>query len=252
MIEGIPIQAHFTTGFLKQILGCPPSLRDVEEVDPVVYNSLVWMLENPIDEASELFFSGGVDEITNRDIELRPNGAQIRVTEENKQEFVARMVGNLLHDRFADQIRAFCEGFYSLIPIDEMRFFKPSELDLVICGLPEISVEDFRQNCQFETPYHSAHPVVRRFFHVFESWDMETRGKLLFFMTGSSQVPFGGFRVLKDAGVPLTIQPGGSGNRLAAAHTCGNVLDLPEYESEEELEAKLLVSIYECDSFEFS
>jgi E3 ubiquitin-protein ligase HUWE1 len=252
MIEGIPIQAHLTTAFLKQILGRPPSLRDVEESDPVVYKSLVWFQEHPITDDDELFFSAGVDEITNRDIELKPNGAQIRVTEENKAEFVARMVQNLLHDRFADQITAFCQGFYSLIPLEEIKFFTPSELDLVICGVPEMSTDDFRENCEFMPPYHSGHPVIQRFFNVLSRWDMEKRGKLLFFMTGSSQVPLGGFKMLKDARVPLTVQPGGPRDRLAAAHTCSNILDLPEYETEEEMEGKLLLSIYECASFEFA
>jgi E3 ubiquitin-protein ligase HUWE1 len=250
MIEGIPIQAHLTTAFLKQILGRAPTLRDLEESDPVVYNSLVWLQEHPIDEENEMFFTTGVNEITNREIELKPNGAEIRVTEENKTEFVALMVQNLLHDRFADQLSSFCNGFYSLIPIQDIQFFTPSELDLVICGVPEISAEDFKQHLAFIWPYDSSHPVIQRFFNVFTRWDMERRGKLLFFMTGSSQVPLGGFKTLKDAGLPITIEPGGSRDRLPESHTCSNVLNLPEYEAEDEMESKLLFSMYECGTFE--
>jgi hypothetical protein len=62
----------------------PGVAADVEESDPFVYKSLVWLQEHRI-------------------------GAHIRVTEENKAEFATRMIQNLLHDRFVDQITAFCQ-----------------------------------------------------------------------------------------------------------------------------------------------
>jgi E3 ubiquitin-protein ligase HUWE1 len=252
MIENVPIEAHMTTAFLKQILGRPPALRDLEEIDPDVYHSLLWIQKNVIGDDHDIYFSGGVDEITNREIELRPNGLATRVTDENKHEYVARMVENMLHDRCRDQIAAFLQGFYSLVPLEEIRLFEPSDLDLVICGLPEINVDDFRENCEFVMPYRPDHPVIVRFFNVINRWEKERLGKLLFFMTGSSHVPVGGFRVLRDTRVPLMIQPGGHRDRLAVGRTCANTLDLPEYESEEEMEAKLLYSIYECGSFELA
>jgi hypothetical protein len=249
MIEGIPVQAHMTTAFLKQILGRQPSLRDVEEIDPLAYRSLLWIAENPLGD-QELYFTAGVDEITNREIELCPDGSTRQVTEENKAEYVTRMVQSMLHDRIASQVRAFQDGFYSLVPIDDIRLFEPSELDLVICGLPEISLDDFRRNCRFVAPYHSEHPVIAQFFEVLASWDMERRGRLLFFMTASSHVPLGGFKALRDARVPLTIQPGGPGDRLPTAHTCSNTLDLPLYTTRAEMEAKLFLAIYGTESFE--
>jgi E3 ubiquitin-protein ligase HUWE1 len=250
MIESVPIDAHMTTAFLKQILGRRPTLRDLEEIDPGLYNSLLWLQQNSIGDDQPLYFSAGVDEITAREIELRPNGLEIQVTDENKHEYVARMVENMLHDRCRDQIAAFLDGFYSLVPLEEIKLFEPSDLDLVICGLPEINVDDLRQNCELVIPYRPDHPVIVMFFKVIRAWDKERLGKLLFFMTGSSHVPVGGFHVLRDAGVPLTIQPGGSRDRLAVGRTCANTLDLPEYEAEEEMEAKLLYSISECASFE--
>ena len=39
---------------------------------------------------------------------------------------------------------------------------------------------------------------------------------------------------------------GGEKNRLCVAHTCSNMLCLPEYENEEEMNSKLLQSIQEC------
>jgi E3 ubiquitin-protein ligase HUWE1 len=130
--------------------------------------------------------------------------------------------------------------------------FNPDELDLLICGVPEIDVGDLRENCHFIRPYAPRHPVVERFFAVFQSFTVEERARFLLFLTGSSQVPVGGFRSLEDIGRPIRIAPGGGPTRLPAAHTCMNQLDLPEYETEEDMRAKILFAIRECNSFGFA
>jgi E3 ubiquitin-protein ligase HUWE1 len=149
-----------------------------------------------------------------------------------------------------DQLRAFSEGFYSLIPLEEIRRFTPNELDLLICGVPEIDVADFRANCSYNLPYTSKHRVVVLFFTVIANWSNENLAKLLLFITGSSQVPVMGFKSFRDMGQPITISPGGGSKRLPVSHTCANTLDLPEYTDEEELGSKLMFAIQECNTFE--
>jgi hypothetical protein len=89
------------------------------------------------------------------------------------------------------------------------------------------------------------------FFDVIQSWGSERLAKLILFITGSSQVPVNGFTMLSDMGQPVTIAPGGDRDRLPAAHTCTNTLDLPTYESPDELDAKLTFAIQECNTFGF-
>jgi hypothetical protein len=51
---------------------------------------------------------------------------------------------------------------YSLIALAEIKFFTPSELDLVICGVPEISADAFRENCEFACRSQSSRvPIVK-------------------------------------------------------------------------------------------
>lgn len=69
----------------------------------------------------------------------------------------------------------------------------------------------------------------------------------MLFLTGSSQVPLSGFKYFRDIGKPITISPGGNKERLCVAHTCFNTLDLPEYETEDEMNEKLILSIQECE-----
>ena len=89
------------------------------------------------------------------------------------------------------------------------------------------------------------------FFNVISKWGHEDLAKLLLFITGSSQVPIGGFKMMKESRMPIIIAPGGEDPRLPQAHTCMNTLDLPKYKNEKVLEEKLLLSISECKSFEF-
>lgn len=58
------------------------------------------------------------------------------------------------------------------------------------------------------------------------------------FLTGSSQIPVNGFKEKN-----IKIAPGGDKNRLCVAHTCVKTLDLPQYETEDKMNSKLLRSI---------
>jgi hypothetical protein len=93
--------------------------------------------------------------------------------------------------------------------------------------------------------------VVKRFFSVLTDVSVEEKPNFLIFLTGSSALPVGGFGRLMEIGRPIRIAPGGDPARLPQAHTCINQLDLPEYETEEDMKAKLLIAIRECTSFGF-
>jgi hypothetical protein len=128
--------------------------------------------------------------------------------------------------------------------------FSPAELDLIICGTGVIDIEDWERNCAFGEGYDRAHPAVQRFFRVIHDWDHDKLSRLLAFITGSGQVPVGGFAAYREAGTPISIAPGGDADRLPCAHTCFHQLDLPSYESDEILEEKLNCAIDNCQSFE--
>jgi hypothetical protein len=65
---------------------------------------------------------------------------------------------------------------------------------------------------------------------------------------GSSKVPLGGFSSLTGLSGPQRFsihKAGGSKERLPTAHTCFNQLDLPPYDSKDELKERLLLAIHE-------
>lgn len=252
IIAGIYVDAHLTTSFIKQILGVEVTLRDLEDVDKGLYDSLVWVLNNSVNGLDFRFTTGFQDIDTAKTVELIEDGDNKVVTDDNKKEFVKLLCQHRMYEQIKDQIESFKSGFYKLISQSEIILFTPTELDLLICGVPEIDVDDLRKNCDFYYPYSPEHSIIKMFFNVISKWGHEDLAKLLLFITGSSQVPIGGFKMMKESKQPIIIAPGGDNSRLPQAHTCMNTLDLPNYINEEILEEKLLLSISECQNFGFN
>ena len=73
-------------------------------------------------------------------VELKPGGADIPVTEENKKEYVDCVVEYRISRRVKDQFEAFMSGFSELIPQDLINVFDERELELLIGGISEIDV----------------------------------------------------------------------------------------------------------------
>lgn len=86
--HGKLLDAFFIRPFYKMMLQKPIDLRDMESVDMEYYNSLLWIKEN---EPNELMLTFCVDEETfghTSQRELKPNGANVEVTNDNKDEYI--------------------------------------------------------------------------------------------------------------------------------------------------------------------
>jgi E3 ubiquitin-protein ligase HUWE1 len=128
--DGRLLDAYFSRAFYKQILGRKVDIRDLESVDPEYHKSLVWMLENDITGIIDLDFSLEVEEFgAKKVIDLKENGSQIPVTEENKQEYVNLVVEHRLESAIKDQIKAILDGFYEIIPRNLISIFDPDQLE---------------------------------------------------------------------------------------------------------------------------
>lgn len=248
--DGRLLDAYFTRSFYKHILGRAVDYRDVEAIDPEYYKSLVWMLENDITDIIDLTFSVETDDFGNmKTIDLLPNGREIPVTEENKQEYVRLITEQKLTVAIKDQINAFLDGFHDIISEQLISIFNEQELELLISGMPDIDIDDWKNNTEYQG-YTQASPQINWFWRAVRSFDQEERAKLLQFATGTSKVPLEGFAHLQGSGgtQKFQIHCQYSTNRLPSAHTCFNQVDLPQYESYEGLRANLLTAIRECST----
>lgn len=247
--EGYLLDCYFTRSFYKHILGVPVVYKDMEAVDPDYYKSLEWMLENDITGVLDLTFSVEMDTLGRKEIkDLKPNGRNIAVTEANKTEYVQLVTKNHLTDTIESQLKAFLRGFYAIVPKDLVAIFNEQELELLISGLPEIDIDDWKNNTDYHN-YSSSSPQVQWFWRAVRSFTQEERAKLLQFVTGTSKVPLNGFSQLQGVNgvTKFNIHRDFKSNeRLPSAHTCFNQLDLPLYDSYEQLRATLLIAISEC------
>lgn len=83
----------------------------METLDLDYYKSLVWMLENDITDIITETFSVEADDYGDRKIiDLVPNGSNLPVTEENKQEYVRLLVEYRLLNSVQEQMDHFLKG----------------------------------------------------------------------------------------------------------------------------------------------
>uniref|UniRef100_A0A8C1BKV8 E3 ubiquitin-protein ligase HACE1 n=2 Tax=Cyprinus carpio TaxID=7962 RepID=A0A8C1BKV8_CYPCA len=250
------VNIYFTRSFYKHILGIPVSYQDVSSIDPEYAKNLQWILDNDISDLGlELTFSVETDVFgTMEEVPLKPGGTAIQVTQDNKAEYVQLVTELRMTRAIQPQINAFLQGFHTFIPPSLIQLFDEYELELLLSGMPEIDVMDWKKNTEYTSGYDLQEPVIKWFWEVVENLTQEERVLLLQFVTGSSRVPHGGFAFLMGgsglqkftiAAVPYT------SNLLPTSSTCINMLKLPEYPSKDVLRDRLLVALH-CGSYGYA
>ncbi|XP_077479308.1 E3 ubiquitin-protein ligase NEDD4-like isoform X7 [Stigmatopora argus] len=252
VFHGKLLDGFFIRPFYKMMLGKQISLKDMESVDSEYYNSLKWILEN---DPTELDLRFCIDEDNfgqTYQVDLKPSGSDMVVTNDNKKEYIDLVIQWRFVNRVQKQMNAFLEGFTELIQIDLIKIFDENELELLMCGLGDVDVNDWRQHTVYKNGYCPNHPVIQWFWKVVLLMDAEKRIRLLQFVTGTSRVPMNGFAELYGSNGPqlFTIEQWGTPDKLPRAHTCFNRLDLPTYDSFEDLREKLLMAVENAQGFE--
>ncbi|XP_046411227.1 E3 ubiquitin-protein ligase Su(dx) isoform X1 [Neodiprion fabricii] len=252
LYHGRFIYSGFTMPFYKRMLNKKLIMKDIESIDPEFYNSLVWIKDNNIDDCGlELYYS--VDfEILGQVIhhELKDGGDKIRVVEENKEEYMRLMTEWRMTRGIEEQTKAFLEGFNEVVPLEWLKYFDERELELMLCGMQEIDVDDWQRNAIYRHYTRSSKQVLW-FWQFVRTTDSEKRARLLQFVTGTCRVPVGGFAELMGSNGPqrFCIEKVGKDTWLPRSHTCFNRLDLPPYKSYDQMVEKLNYAIEETEGF---
>lgn len=241
----INVKARLSRSFLAQLLGLRVSYRYFESDDKEFYrNKIKYIEENDPEDLALVFAEEEYDQQGRLEklIELKPGGAHIPVTESNKKEYLDLLAQYRLATSVKQEIEAFAKGLNEMVPDSILSVFDEYELELLMCGTGNISVSDFQQN---HTVTHCMVPfrkTIDWFWTIVTSLTQEELARLVQFVTGSSQLPPGGFAELSPqiqiSYTPLT-------DALPTAHTCFNQLCLPSYSSFKEMQKKLLLAINE-------
>jgi hypothetical protein len=144
-----------------------------------------------------------------------------------------------LYEPFVKKIR---DGLFSIIKKDIIQKFTSDELELIINGRPFIDVEDWHRNTIYKEPYYSESQIIIWFWEIIKELSQKELSNLLMFSTGTSRVPFGGFAALESNRGNLSkfklerSEYNFMKKNFIKAHTCFNRLEVPEFDSKEEME----------------
>lgn len=245
--NGVILDVHLPNVVYKKLMRKPVDMEDLKEVSPELYRGMKTLLA----------FDGNVEETYARDFQveyeyfgvkqyrdLKEGGANIPLTNANREEYVSLFVDYQLNKSVERQFAAFKKGFDLVMNGPAFAIFTVEELELVICGDPVLDFEELQKAAQYEE-YLPTDNVVVWFWEVVHSLSEEEKRKLLHFATGSDRAPIGGLKNLQ-----LVIQRHGDGDeRLPSSHTCFNHLLLPLYTSKEALRTKLMMALQNSVGF---
>ena len=148
LYHGKFIYSGFTMPFYKRMLNKKLIMKDIESIDPEYYNSLVWIRDNNIEECDlEIYFNATFELLGEaKECDLKTGGADIRVTEENKAEYLELICAWRMSRGIEEQTKAFLEGFNEVVPLEWLQYFDERELELMLCGMQEIDVDDWQRH----------------------------------------------------------------------------------------------------------
>ncbi|KAG5849927.1 hypothetical protein ANANG_G00076900 [Anguilla anguilla] len=252
LFHGKFIDTGFSLPFYKRMLSKKLTIKDLESIDPEFYNSLIWIRDNNIEECGlEMYFSVDMEilgKITSHD--LKPDGTNLLVTEENKEEYIGLMAEWRFSRGVEEQTKAFLDGFNEVVPLQWLQYFDEKELEVMLCGMQEVDLQDWQRNTVYRHYTRNSKQIVW-FWQLVKEVDNEVRLRLMQFVTGTCRLPLGGFAELMGSNGPqkFCIEKVGKDTWLPRSHTCFNRLDLPPYKSFEQLKEKLLFAIEETEGF---
>lgn len=105
--------------------------------------------------------------------------------------------------------------------------------------LQNFDFKELEQSTEYDGGYNAESQTVRDFWSVVHDMSLEDKRRLLQFTTGSDRVPVGGMTHLRL----VLARNGPDSDQLPTAHTCFNVLLLPEYSNRDKLKDRLMKAI---------
>ncbi|EDQ91626.1 uncharacterized protein MONBRDRAFT_18151 [Monosiga brevicollis MX1] len=239
LFHGRLINPHFSLIVYKMLLDQPcASLDDLATVDPEMHHGYVLAICSNDVCRTDLFSP-------------RTVGSTKPVTDANKRDYVDCLLQWRLNRGVAELLEAFKIGLTSFIPLSALAGFTAPRLRLLVSGLQQIDVREWRTATAYVNGYGEDAIQVQWFWQWVDQADEAQRAKLLTFCTGSTQLPAQGFHGLSGIHgyCPFVIARVGDVDRYPAAHTCVNRLDLPAYASRDVLHARLSFAVQETEGF---
>lgn len=252
LFENILVDLPLAEFFLAKLLVDRASACYLKSLDPVLYRNLLYLRDynGDVSDLGLDFTTVNNDLGETRIMELKPDGRNIPVTNENRLEYIQRLADLKLNWQLKKQCFSFREGLNSVVPLLWLKLFNHKELQVIIGGdTQEINLSDLRAHTVYSGDFTPDHPTMLLFWKILYSFNDIQKRQLLKFVTSCSRPPLLGFKELNPQ---FCIQSSGTENRMPTASTCLNLLKIPIIKDEEVLRSKLLGAIEQQAGFELS
>lgn len=194
LIENSKIWIPLERSVYNFLLNFETTLDDLKIIDNDFYESLMKLKNGNIND-SQLFFTDtteyfGIYKI----VDLKNNGRNIQVTNENKEEYFKLLIKYRYKDIIIEQLESIKKGFDEILDKRYMGIFSSSELKELICGNFEIDIKDWQKNTKYFDGFTEESYEIIKFWEIVEKFSQNDKMKLFKFWTGSTQVPYGGMK----------------------------------------------------------
>eukprot|EP00978_Attheya_sp_CCMP212_P037989 scaffold183992_cov44-Attheya_sp.AAC.1 len=188
------ISGHMVQHLYKHILGWPVTFDDLEMVDAEFHKSMLQLLAmaSSEEDVTNMCLDFTYTEETlgiKTHVDLVSDGSNKEVTNENLLEYLELICKYRLLERIKPQFNELLLGFFDVIPEPLLTIFDYQELELVLCGLPKIDLDDWKQNTNYVGSFASTkakHRVCTWFWEIVrDDFDQEMKARLLQFVTGT-------------------------------------------------------------------
>ena len=160
------------------------TIADLSEIDTDYIQGLLLMRDN-IEEFANVDMEFTAPSASGINVRLHPFWTH--VTSANCHEYVRLALHMRLHE-FNQQAIAIREGMSRVIPVPLLSVFTGLELETLVCGSPEISVDMLKSVCTYKGIGPSA-PLVKWFWEVMEGFSNTERSLFLRFVWGRTRLP---------------------------------------------------------------
>ncbi|KAH3678516.1 hypothetical protein WICMUC_001533 [Wickerhamomyces mucosus] len=254
--NSIILDLKFPPALYKKLVGKKIRFEDYLELFPSTGRGLQKLLEYSGNvEDLELFYEASYKDLINGIVieELIPDGSTIKVTNQNRKDYVEKWYSFFMNSSIESQFQSFHKGFHNVIGGNALSLFSAKEIEMIICGNdePQIDTALFRSITKYSgwenEEYANNSEIVQWFWNWFNEISNSQQKKFLSFVTGSDRIPATGISTMS---FKITrIKSYDSIKKLPIAHTCFNELCLYDYDNENEMVEKLTTSIYESEGF---
>ncbi|XP_040568701.2 LOW QUALITY PROTEIN: E3 ubiquitin-protein ligase HERC2-like [Lepeophtheirus salmonis] len=246
---GSPLSLNLAEPMWKLLAGACLNLNDITEVDKDYVPGLLCIRDMDPDPKSflDMDMPFSTPSCAGHDVQLSTRYS--RVTLENRNEYVKLAIQYRLNE-FDFAVSAIREGMSRVIPVPLLSLFTGYELEVMVCGSPDIPIHLLKSVSTYKGIDSSA-PLVEWFWEVMEEFSTSERSLFLRFVWGRTRLPrsIADFRG-RDFVLQIMDKYNPPDDFLPESYTCFFLLKIPRYTSKSVLREKLKYAIHFCKSID--